>query len=159
MNFKKAKKGQEEMIGFALIIIVISVILLIFLRFSITNTEREAVESYEVDSFIQSSLQYTTECRDNFEFLSVQDLIYECRDKTTCLEGGNSCTILNDDLKMIAQKSWETGADKPVKGYNLMVNSLNKSIVSLSEGNVTANSKGSSQYLPSGIEIRFVAYY
>ena len=159
MNLRKIKKAQEEMIGFALIVVVISVILLIFLRFSLTNNEREAVESYEVESFIQSSLQYTTECKDNFEYLSIQDVIYECRDGITCVNGENPCTILSSDLKGITEKGWKTGTDSPVKGYSLVINSLNESLIEISDGNLTGNSKGSSQFLPNGIEIRFVAYY
>ena len=65
------KRAQEEMVGFALIVIIVSVILVIFLGFSLRDQGKENVESYEVESFIQSFLQYTSECRDNFNFLSV----------------------------------------------------------------------------------------
>ena len=64
----KRKKAQEEMVGFALIIILVAVILLIFLGFSLRDQEKETIESYEVESFIQSFLQYTSDCRDNLEF-------------------------------------------------------------------------------------------
>ncbi|MBI2057207.1 hypothetical protein HYT91_03060 [Candidatus Pacearchaeota archaeon] len=59
----KNKIGQEEMVGFALIIILVSVILLVFLAFSLNKPKTEATESYEVNSFLQSSLQYTSSCQ------------------------------------------------------------------------------------------------
>jgi len=59
---KYNKKAQEEMVGFALIIIVVAVILLVFLSIGLRKDGREDVESYEVASFIQSLLQYHTSC-------------------------------------------------------------------------------------------------
>ena len=74
----KNKYGQEEMVGFALIMIIVAIILLIFLSFSLGKSEKETVESYEVESFIQSMSQYTTDCRDNLEYVSIQKLIFDC---------------------------------------------------------------------------------
>ena len=65
------KKGQEEMVGFALILILVAIIVLVFIGFSIRSPEKESVESYEVESFLQSMLQYTTECENNVEKLPV----------------------------------------------------------------------------------------
>ena len=155
---EKTKKAQEEMIGFALIIIIVSVILLIFLGFSLREG-REEVESYEVESFIQSFLQYTSECEDNLEFLSVQELISDCSNNKRCLDGKEACDILNETLKGITQESWKTGLERPVKGYELKINALNKKIIEFKEGNITGNSKGALQYLPNDIEITFTAYY
>jgi len=66
-NFPKltSKKGQEEMIGFALIIIIVAVILLVFLAVSLKNSNKETLGVNEVDSFIQSFLSYTTDCKEN----------------------------------------------------------------------------------------------
>src|SRR3989344_6232856 len=89
---KKNKKAQEEMVGFALIIIVVSIILMIFLAFYLNREpKKETVESYEAESFTQAFLQYTTSCTDNFEFLNVQDVIYECDIRNTCANGEDPC--------------------------------------------------------------------
>ena len=153
------KKAQEEMVGFALIVIIVSVILVIFLGFSLRDQGKENVESYEVESFIQSFLQYTSECRDNFDFLSVQELISDCNDNKKCSDGKKACDILNETLKGITGESWRIGKERPVNGYELKINSLNKNILELKEGNTTGNSKGAIQYLPNNIEITFTAYY
>ena len=153
------KKAQEEMVGFALIVIIVSVILVIFLGFSLRDQGKENVESYEVESFIQSFLQYTSECRDNFDFLSVQELISDCNNNKKCSDGKKVCDILNETLKGITGESWKIGKERPVNGYELKINSLNKNILEFKEGNTTGNSKGAIQYLPNNIEITFTAYY
>src|SRR3989338_7985995 len=61
-QFVSCKRSQEEMVGFALIIILVSIILLVFLAFSLSKSKTESTESYEVNSFLQSTLQYTTAC-------------------------------------------------------------------------------------------------
>lgn len=152
------KRAQEEMIGFALIIVVVTVILLVFLGFSLNNQGKESVESYEVESFIQSFLQYTSECRDNFGFLSVQELIQDCNNNRICLNGEETCNVLNETLNGLIKESWKIGPERPVKGYELRINSLNKEI-EFKEGNFTGNSKGAIQFLPNDIEITFTAYY
>lgn len=153
------KKAQEEMVGFALIVIIVSVILVIFLGFSLRDQGKEEVESYEVESFIQSFLQYTSECEDNFEFLSVQELISDCNNKKTCSDEKKACDILDETLKDLTKESWKTGPERPVKGYEMKINALNKNILEFKEGNTTRNSKGAIQYLPNNIEIIFTAYY
>jgi hypothetical protein len=153
------KRAQEEMVGFALIIILVAVILLVFLGFSLRDQEKEAVESYEVESFIQSFLHYTSDCRDNLEFLPVQKLISSCSNNQRCLDGRLACDVLEQTLKGIVEESWKTGAERPVKSYELKINSFEEEILELKEGNITANSKGSVQFLPNSIEIFFTAYF
>ena len=152
-------RAQEEMVGFALIIIVVSVILLIFLGFSLKSSPKETVESYEVESFLQSYLQYTTDCKDNFDFVSVRQLIYKCQNKEMCLNGKDSCDVLNENTKGIIEASWKVGTERPVKGYDFAIKAQNNSLANFSEGNKTINSKGSVQFLPRDVEVDFTAYY
>ena len=153
------KRAQEEMVGFALIIILVAVILLVFLGFSLRNQDRDAVESYEVESFIQSFLHYTSDCRDNLEFLSVQKLISGCSNDVRCLDERSTCEVLEPILEGIVEESWKIGADRPVKGYELKINSFENEILKINKGNITSNSKGSVQFLPNDIEILFTAYF
>lgn len=162
----KVKKGQEEMVGFALIIILVAVIVLIFLGFSL-NDSSESVESYEVESFLQSGLQYTTECRDEFGYLTVQDLVFDCREKRSCSVEGeerNACEILNSTLKGISDSGWQVEEGSAVRGYDLeiVVEGSGEPLLNLSKGNETSNAKGSSQeFSKSGenVQIYFTAYY
>ncbi len=161
-GLRKNRKAQEEIIGFGLIIIIVAVILLVFLGFSLRDQQKEPVESYEVESFIQASLQYTTDCRDNLEYLSIQKLIFNCNNKELCLDGRNTCDVLNTTLKKIVEESWKIKGDRPVKAYRLNITSNEKEMLLIKQGNTTNNYKGSIQDFSRGgnsIEIFFTAYY
>ena len=159
---RKNKSGQEEMVGFALIIILVAVILLIFLGFALRSPQKESVENYEVNSFIQGFLQYTSDCRDNLEYLSIQKLIFDCNDHEMCLDGRNTCDVLNSTLTGIVEESWKIEGDRPIKGYELKISSNEEEILLIKNGNLTGNYKGSAQdFSRSGnsVEIFFTAYY
>ncbi len=157
------KSGQEEMVGFALIMVIVAVILLIFLSFSLRKSEKEIVESYEVESFIQSTLQYTTDCRDNLEYLSIQKLIFDCYDNNKCIDERNTCDVLNSTLKEIMKESWKVEGDRPIKGYELkIIVDESEEILMFKEGNITQNSKGAIEPFPRGgrsYEILLDIYY
>ena len=156
----KNKLGQEEIVGFAVIIIIMAVIILFFLVFYLRG-ERESVESYEANSFIQAFLHYTTNCENYRESLSVQKLIFECERDFVCLDGRNSCGVLNSTLKGIVEESWKTGGNYPVKGYELNITTSQKELIYFKEGNVSASYSGAKQDFLSGgikVEIVFRAY-
>ncbi len=158
------KFGQEEIVGFALIIIIVAVILLIFLGFSLRKPQKELVESYEVESFIQAFLQYTSSCRDSgdLEYLSIKKLIFDCKKKRTCLDGKDICEVLDSTLTNLVEESWKIGADRPIKGYELKIISNEEEMLLLKKGEITQNYKGSIQdFRESGnsFDISFIAYY
>ena len=159
----KKKKAQEEIVGFALIIIIVAVILLFFLNFYIRSGEKESVDNYEVGSFIQAFLHYTTDCEEDYlEYLSIQDLILECDDDALCLDDRRTCDVLNSTLRDIVNKAWRVGENYPVKGYELKITANEIEILSFMEGNTTGNYKGAEQPLPKSgdlIKIFFRAYY
>ncbi|MCK5150128.1 hypothetical protein KAJ87_04345 [Candidatus Pacearchaeota archaeon] len=155
----KHKKAQEEIVGFALIMIIVAVILLIFLGFYLSGSQRDTVESYEVESFIQSILQYTTDCEDHLEYIPIQKLIADCVDDETCLDGRRACDALNSTLKNILKESWKIEGDRPLKGYEFTIFAEGEEMLIIKEGNSTNNYKGSDQFLAKKIEVFFTAYY
>lgn len=156
----KNKHSQEEMVGFALIMIIVSVVILIFIALSLRNQERPVVESYKVDSFIQAFLQYTTDCAENYEPHSIRKLIIACNNKEKCLDGRETCDVLDSTLQGIIKESWKVEGDRPVKGYNLEIKTDSSLIINISDGNITNNYKTSVQSLGrEHIEIFFTAYY
>ena len=159
---KNNKKGQEEIVGFAIIIVIVAVLILVFLSFSLRNNSRESVESFEVESYLQSVLQYTTECEDNLRHLTVQRLISTCENGASCESGEDPCDILNETLRGISNEAWQVGEDRPVKGYSLNVSVNGEDFVYLEEGNSTNNARSSKQDFPNAgnqIEIYFEAYF
>ena len=157
---KRDKLGQEEMVGFAVIIIIVAVIMLFLLVFYLRSPQKGSVESYEVNSFIQSFLQYTTDCEDYSGEMDVRELIFECDVNSVCInDERNSCDVLNSTLKDMVEKSWQVGEDRPVKGYELKIMTDSGELISLKEGNVTGSYKGAAQPLPNSIDVSFRAYY
>jgi hypothetical protein len=162
-NILKNKYGQEEMIGFALIIIMVAVILLIFLSFSLRGGQKEIVESYEVESFLAALMQYTSDCEDNLEYLPIRKLIFDCEDNKMCLDERNTCDALNSTLTDIIKESWKVEGDRPVKGYEFKIIINGEEMLLLKEGNITKNYKGAIQDFSKSsgkdYEFFFTAYY
>ena len=73
----KNKRAQEEMVGFALILILVAVIFLVFLVFYIKKPLSESIEDPEITSFIQAIMQYTTKCEYNSENITLRNLIFK----------------------------------------------------------------------------------
>ena len=179
MMFKttKNKKAQEEMIGFVLIVVLVAVIGLIFLKLSLDNSPKEAVDSFEVESFIQSFLQYTTDCGNYREnYLPLRKLISACVNEETCLDtlypkghekgtsGRYSCDVLNSTLTEIIETSWKVEGDRPIQGYELKIvlEDGTDIIPMINKGNVTKNFKGVSQPftpLRENYKVDFTVYY
>ncbi len=142
------KKGQEEMVGFILIIVIVAVILLIFLGFALRNSKDTEIKSYEVQGFLQSVLQYTSDCEDALGFLSIQDLIFSCDRGGECSDG-SACEVLNSTLKEISEESWNVREGSYIKGYEFKIvpedAEIGTGIFWLEQGNVTKNYRGASQ--------------
>jgi len=156
----RSKRAQEEMIGFALIIIIVAVILLVFLSIFINKSRDEVLGDNEIDSFVQASLSYTTNCKENLNsFYSIQDLITECFNyDSTCLNGRSTCEVLNEDLEGILDESWKITSNSAIKGYKFYASVNNEPVISIEKGNVTSDYRGSSQHLPQG-DIFLTVYY
>ncbi|HLC86890.1 MAG TPA: hypothetical protein VJH65_01275 [Candidatus Nanoarchaeia archaeon] len=147
----KSKRSQEEMVGFAVIIVLVAVILLIFLRFGLVQDEDEAIASFEVEGFLDSMLQYTTDCiGDRSEALTIRNLISGCDDEEKCEDGRDKCDIMEKLSEDILEAGWDVGEDKPYKGYRFEIASKEKVLLTLQEGNITSSYKGSSAYVPKG---------
>ncbi|MDP3992588.1 MAG: hypothetical protein Q8P79_03735 [Nanoarchaeota archaeon] len=142
----KSKRAQEEIVGFAMIVIIVSIILIFFLVFSLSDEPETA--SYEAESFLQSSLHYTSGCADNGEFLSVQELMVSCYNEERCDNEADACSVLNETLAGILKESWSVGSNFPVKGYKIEISSGEEKILSIREGNITGSYKGAQQPLP-----------
>lgn len=157
---KLRKKAQEEMVGFGLIVMIIAVIILVVLGLMLRGGNEREVESYEINSFIDSMLEYTTECEDNSGFpIALRNLIRKCTNKDVCSNNLDSCEVLNSTIRGILEKSWQTGEDRPVKGYEINITTASgMDIFSEKKGNITHNSKTGFQDISSA-QIKLNIYY
>lgn len=161
MKNKRNKLGQEEMFGFVLIIVIVVVILMVFLGFALKKPNQNNVKSYEIESFIQSMLQYSTECGDYLNnHFSMQKLIIGCYEQKTCSNGQNPCDILESELGNILENTWKIENGSEIKAYELKIISGEQEIIEpIKDGEITSNSRGSLQSLGKhSIEVLFTVY-
>ena len=160
----KNKRAQEEIVGFAIILIIVAIILLVFISATVKNKDRE-LESYEVSGFVQAFLQYTTECQSTREDLNVMGVIKSCSRKIDCLNGEYSCEVLENTLRDILEESWQVGEEYPQKGYKLEIieEGNEEPLVEINEGDFDENEnnyRSSIQDIPStDVKLYMTVYY
>ena len=133
----KLKRGQEEIIGFVLIIVLVSVIALVFLAINLRKPA-ERIQSDEVNNFLQASMRYSTDCFTSRELRqNLQEVIALCSRNQQCLDDINSCSELNRTFRKLLDESWRPSKESPVKSYSLKVYSqeTNQTILSMNSGN------------------------
>ncbi len=126
MRFRMQKKGQEEMVGFVLIMVIVAIIFLVFLSFFIgRGKEAKAGESAEVSQFLDSLVEYTTECSldGGYFYKNVENLVKDCNKGLRCSSGEMACEVLNETVKEAIEASWNFGPDNPKKGYHFTASS------------------------------------
>lgn len=156
----RTKFGQEEMVGFGIIIIIVSIILVVFLWFFLSKPSSNSLESYEVESFLDSALQYTTTCGSAREvYFDIESLITECYNKRECSNGKNSCTELKDEFTRLSKESFKSGENRSVNGFEVKIGVVGDNFLDYKEGNLTGNSKGAQIDLSRGREVSMVVYF
>ena len=151
------KKAQEEIVGFVIVVVIVAVVFLILLGIFLRSDINESVESREVYQFLESLMEYTTECEIGENNIDIEDLIQECYEGESC-NGKDSCEVLNSSLISILEVSWPIGDNRPFKGYifkaNYETNATSKSIIEIKRGDCSQNAIGAeiiSQAFPGSI--------
>ncbi len=114
------RRGQEEIVGFVVIIILVAVIFLVFLGILIRQGPSEGqFESVELSQFLESLMEQTSECAISYEpaFSDVGELLEKCYSGAGCISGKSACEELNSTIGEALELSWDIGADKSEKGY------------------------------------------
>lgn len=144
------KKGQEEMVGFALIIIIVAIIALVL--FIIAGKKPvPADESRELANFLNSMAYYTTNCSSSPEHpYNMKELIRACAQDEKCLNGGTACDVMNRALIPMLEESFSQ--ESKVKSYylNIDYNSTSiRSILSLGNTSCLGKKKGAELFYPA----------
>ena len=137
------KKAQNEIIGFVVIIIIVSIIGLIFLSLSIGRGESVKKTSVEISDFLQSSMHYTTACASGYvpNYRDLQDLIKSCYRNEKCLDDEMACEVLEEDFSKTISNSFQVSDISKNKAYKLniyyedLVIEGKDEILNISEGN------------------------
>ena len=150
------KRGQEEIVGFVLVVLLVCVAGLVFLGIFIRGGgqtgEQESVDIYQ---FLESAMKQTTECAIGYEpdFSDLGELIEQCRSGKICISGESACAVLNESLTEMLEKSWMVGPDRPIKGYvfnsSYGVETNSEEIVSVMSGECKGSIRGAEYLSPS----------
>ena len=115
------KKGQEEIVGFVAIVLLVAIIGVVFLGLMLRNDNTVVKESKDVARLLDSGMQYTSDCAIDYipNYASLQDLIQKCYEESsnTCQSGEKVCSALNRTLLGILDGTINVGANNRNKGY------------------------------------------
>jgi hypothetical protein len=162
IKMRKITRGQEEMVGFVLIIILTAIIFVILLGISLrkpaASIERE---NAEIESFSQAMLGVTSSCVLGYEgnYQSLRDIVLACNDGKVCLSGENSCVILKKEVTGLMDAGWKVSEDRVIKGYSANIQLGSGEVINVTKGNQTKNSIGSVQDLAEKNSVQIKIYY
>ncbi len=151
------RKGQEEMVGFVLIVVLLVIVAVIFLGIRLRNPEPTQKESEIVYQFLESTMEQTTNCKtsETGKFLALDTLVRDCHSNNAlCTSGEDSCVVVDEMFEEILNSTWQVGENYPYKGYSLQGvynfnssgNAGSENVFNISRG-VCANSFAGSSYL------------
>lgn len=98
---KFRKNGQQEMVGFVLIVVLVVVAMMVFLILSL-KTSSEPEDSLEVQNLITSLMRHTTDCAISYEpeYDDFEDLFKSCYKDQQCSNlKKDACDYLEESLK------------------------------------------------------------
>ncbi len=135
--------------------IIVIVIGLFFLFFYI-QADDEHQESKDLENFLASSMEYTTNCAINYEpqYENLEDLIKSCYNNEICENGKMACFMLNSTFSEILDKTWKVSSENPTSYYSMIIyyqegkNSGKDRILHLQKGNCSGAKKGAEHLIP-----------
>jgi len=97
------KKGQQEIVGFVLIVVLVVVGLMVFLIISLRDSP-ELENSLKVENMLDTLMKHTTGCAIVYEpdYDTFEDLFKSCHQGDQCDNLGESaCDYLNESLRSV----------------------------------------------------------
>ena len=149
------KKGQEEIVGFVLIVVIMAVVFVILLGIYLRSPSENVIESRDVSQFLDSSMEQTTDCVTSFypDYRKLGELFEECLSNETCLDERDTCDVLNENLIKVIESGWKIDELGPFVGYEFVSkykqsNDEPVEILSFSSGSCNGTIRGASYVTP-----------
>lgn len=145
---KNIKKSQEEMIGFVMIIILVSVISVILLGIAIRR-DPQIREDARINSFLYSMMGVTSDCQTSPEFvLDYRSLLEKCYEGGgTCLDDREICDVL-DEVSQELLEVYFRGRREELEGYAYEIYLEDEEIYSFDKGNLSGSIRGGAASIP-----------
>ncbi|MEI6731559.1 MAG: hypothetical protein WCK90_02660 [archaeon] len=150
----KNKKGQEEIVGFVVIVVIMALVLIVILGFSMRSGYQVKTESRDVSNFLYSSMEYTSDCALQYEpaYSKLGELLKECYQGNKCLDGNDACTDFKVPFTAMLDESFKVGTDRPIKGYIFNVtyqtNSSSAFVFAIKKGECAGKIQGAEYITP-----------
>ena len=156
------KKAQEEIVGFVLIVVLVSVIALIFLAISIRKPSA-MIASREIENFLHASMLYTTSCQPSSETdYDFKDLVGACYKNEICLSNEQACEVLNKTAFELIERGFQVEEGGKVRGYIFKIYDGNETLAYLDKGVLAGAKFGSEILVPvsgENLYIKLELYY
>ena len=152
------RKGQEEMVGFVVIVMIVVVVGVVFLAFSIRKPSSTTQKQQELADISWALLGYTTNCSINTMPQSVWDLARHCNvNNPQCDNSGGkmACQALNetviDALATLIGRTNITLSDKFVHAYRFKFigEGIPNGELIIEKGNLSGNYFSYLTFIPS----------
>ena len=139
----KSKRGQQEIVGFVLIVVLVVVGLMVFLIISLRDSD-EQEKSVEVGNMLDAIMKHTTECAVVYEpdYDSFEDLFKSCHEGDQCSNLGlSACDYLNESLAAVLDGMFATEAKVVAYQVDFLVkdDAGEDGILRILEGNCTGS--------------------
>jgi len=137
------KKGQQEIVGFVLIVVLVVVGLMVFLIISLRDSP-EQEKSVEVGNMLDAIMKHTTECAVVYEpdYDSFEDLFKSCHQGDQCSNLGlSACDYLNESLRAVLEGMFATEATVGAYQVDFLVkdDEGEEGVLRILEGNCTGS--------------------
>ena len=117
----KNKSGQQEMIGFVLIVVLVVIGLMIFLVISLRG-DKEVGGNIELENLLSSVTRHTTDCIVSYDYKSVRRLVRSCYEGDDCKNlNKNSCDYMEETLTSILSDLFATEGSISSYGLDIFV--------------------------------------
>lgn len=149
-------KGQEEIVGFIIIIIIMSIVALIFLAFGFRESGNTN-ESVEAKHLLGSVLEFTSDCAIGYipAYGKISGLIRECNSNSggKCVDGREVCKALNSTLEDMFETGIKFGENRLIRGYvfkaDYGLENNFEQVIYLTSGNCSAGISGAEYPIPA----------
>lgn len=113
------KRGQDEIVGFVIIVLLVSVVALVFFGISLRKTA-PIESSVKLENFVEAALGVTTDCSIKRvpNYLDLGDLVKECRKGSSCYDGKKSCEVLNKTVSELLESTFQINQESPTTYYS-----------------------------------------
>lgn len=115
------RKAQQEMIGFVVIVVLVSIIGMVFVFLLISRADNKENGNPEAASLLESLMHYTTECAINYipQYKDGEGLINSCYNNELCLNQKEACVVANQTFTYLLKTSLDINPSNKNKAFNL----------------------------------------